>query len=176
MSASTNESLPGHVASDFYLYLWYRSQVGRGSFEVSEGVTADFWVLDKLSFRVLGEDRSSATMSGENPAASLESKAAIKGGKVVKDIRLGLRREDREYEVTLRGGNAEFTALKLPGLVKGDVVEMIYERMFLIEEATFIVEALFRHFAQVRSGDWELVLGNIRDWIKGEADGSEEAA
>ena len=146
-----------HLDSDFYLWLWHRSEVGQGSLE---DANIDFWVQDRLSFRVIGEDKASAVLSGD-PAHSPEAKAALVGGKIVKDIRIGLRRDDREYAVSLRG--KDIAGAKLPALVKGgDVAEVIYERMFLYEELNFLLETLFSRFFELRSSDdWE---NSLRDW------------
>ena len=36
-------------------------------------------------------------MTGDNPAATLEARAALAGGKILQEIRVGIRRDDREY-------------------------------------------------------------------------------
>ena len=95
MSEEKEELLPGHIASDFYLWLWYRSETGGGHLDLGEEVEVDFWVQERLSFRVVGEQRVSAVMTGEHPSGSPEARAALAGGKVLRDIRLALRREDQ---------------------------------------------------------------------------------
>ena len=177
MSDEKEELLPGHIASDFYLWLWYRSETGGGHLDLGEGVELDFWVQERLSFRVVGEQRVSAVMTGEHPSGSPEARAALAGGKVLRDVRLALRREDREYQVTLKGPTVEVGAAKLPGLVKtGDVSEILYERMFLYEELNYMLRGLFRHFSELRVSDqWERgVLTSLRAWAFG--DGEPDAA
>lgn len=170
MSEEKEELLPGHIASDFYLWLWYRSETGGGHLELGEGMEVDFWVQERLSFRVVGEQRVSAVMTGEHPSGSPEARAALAGGKVLRDVRLALRREDREYLVTLKGPSAEVSGAKIPGLVKtGDVSEILYERMFLYEELNVMLKGLFRHFARLRVSDqWEKgVLPSLKAWAFG---------
>ncbi len=177
---SEEEQVPGHIASDFYLWLWYRSESGRGHIDLDaeEGEGAiDFWVQERLAFRVQGEQKVSAVITGEHPSGSPEARAALTGGKVIRDLRLAMKREDREYQVTLKGPSVEISAAKLPGLVKsGDVAEILYERMYLYEELTWMISALFRRFSTLRSSDqWGRgVLPAMRIWVSGgdEAEGT----
>lgn len=178
MSDEKEELLPGHIASDYYLWLWYRSETGGGHLDLGDGVEVDFWVQERLSFRVVGEQKVSAVMTGEHPSGSPEAKAALAGGKVIRDVRLALRREDREYQVTLKGPAVEVSAAKLPGLVKtGDVAEILYERMFLYEELSYMLRGLFRHFSALRVSDqWEKgVLPSLRSWALETGDPAGEA-
>jgi hypothetical protein len=168
---SEEEELPGappHVASEFYLWLWYRSEIGRGHLDFEgEGGSVDFWVDDRISFRAVGEERVSAVLTGENPSTTLEARAALAGGKVLRDIKLALRRADREYTVTLKGSRVEIAAAKLPTLVKGgDVAEALYERMFLYEELNFVLAGLFRAFAEERAAEaWrDQTVPDLRRW------------
>lgn len=163
------EGAPPHVASEFYLWLWYRSEVGRAHMDFGgEAGAVDFWVDDRIAFRAVGEDRVTAVMTGENPSTTPEARAAVAGGKVLRDIKLAMRRADREYTVTLRGPRVEIAGAKLPGLVKGnDEAEILYERMFLYEELHFLVAQLFRAFTEERAGAaWrEQILPDLRRWV-----------
>ena len=171
--AGEQDQVPGHIASDFYLWLWYRSESGGGHLELAEGEgegAIDFWVQERLAFRVQGEQKVSAVITGEHPSGSPEARAALAGGKVIRDLRLALKREDREYQVTLKGPSVEISAAKLPGLVKaGEVSEILYERMFLYEELTWMIAALFRRFSALRCSEmWERgVLPAMRIWAAG---------
>lgn len=165
---SARETVPPHVASEFYLWLWYTSETAGGTLDLGEEGAIVFWVDDRLSFRATGEDKVSAVLTGEAPATTPEARAAVLGGKVLRDIKLALRREDREYTVTLRGAGIDVSGAKLPGVVKGgEEAELVYERMFLYEELHWMVNALFRRFAGERATPaWtDTVLPAIRAWI-----------
>ena len=178
------QGAPPHVASEFYLWLWYRSETGQGRIDLGESGAVDFWVDDRISFRAVGEERVSAVMTGENPSTTPEAHAALAGGKVIRDVRLALRREDREYFVTLKGPRIEVSGAKLPALVKsGDEGEVLYERMFLYEELHFVLAALFRSFSEARcAADWSAAtLPDLRRWVavrpgRGGLDGEEAAS
>ncbi|HNC96640.1 MAG TPA: hypothetical protein PKY30_07850 [Myxococcota bacterium] len=173
MNEEKDELLPGHIASDFYLWLWYRSETGGGHLDLGEGEEVDFWVDDRISFRTPGEQKVSAVMTGEHPGGSPEARAALAGGKVLRDVRLALKREDREYMVTLKGPLIEVSGAKLPGLVKtGDTAEILYERMFLYEELGLMLRGLFRRFAELRTSDqWDRgVMPQLTAWAHGQAE------
>jgi hypothetical protein len=158
---------PPHVASEFFLWLWYRSETGQGRVDLGESGSVEFWVDDRISFRAVGEEKVSAVMTGENPSLTPEAHAALAGGKVIRDVRLALRREDREYAVTLKAPRIEIAGAKLPALVKsGDEAEILYERMFLYEELHFILAGLCRSFADDRCApDWRARgLQDLRRW------------
>lgn len=173
------EGAPPHVAAEFYLWLWYRSEVGRGHVEFEgEGGGVDFWVDDRIAFRAVGEDRVTAVLTGENPSTTPEARAALAGGKVLRDIKLAIRRADREYTVTLRGPRIEVSGAKLPSLVKGgDEAELVYERFFLYEELHFVIAQLFRAFAGERGGEeWrERTLPDLRRWVAAGSTRDDEA-
>lgn len=168
MSESADQAaLPAHVAGEFYLWLWYRSDQGPGLLEPPDGAAIQYWVDDRIAFRAVGEEKVSAVMTGDNPGTTPEARAALLGGKVLRDVRLALRREEREYFVTLKGAAIEVAAAKLPGLLKaGDDTEILYERMYLYEELNYMIGALFRAFAAERTAPtWRTqMLPEIRAW------------
>lgn len=156
---------PAHVAGEFYVWLWYVTEAEGSNFDLGDPVGRfDLWVDDRLAFRSPDDAKVSATMTGENPSRTLEARAALAGGKVLQELRLGLRRDDREFEFTLRGPAMDLVRVKLPQVVDGD--EAIFDRMHLNDELCFIVEALFRRFAAERTTDrWARdVLPALRAW------------
>jgi hypothetical protein len=171
------EGLPivPHLAGEFYTWLWYMSEQRGASFEIPAPVgTVDLWVDERLAFRAAEETKVVAVMTGENPAATLEARAALAGGKVLQEIRLGMRREDREFCFTLKGPAMHVTALKLPSVVTEGgggqgMEEALFERVHLYDEVCFVLSGLFREFASVRASPaWqEQVLPGLHDWILG---------
>ena len=146
-----------HLVTEFFAWLWYVSERDGGTFAVGDGTVFTFWIDDRLSFRLPDEDKVRAVLTGESAAATLEARAALAGGKVVRDLRLALKREEREYAVTLRGLHLDLQGCKLPAELKaGDQVdEVLFERMFLLDELWFMVGALYTRFAEERTGaDW----------------------
>jgi len=159
-----------HLAGEFYTWLWWSSEQAGAVFELPQPVgTVDLWVDERLAFRYPDDLRVAAVMTGDNPAASLEARAALAGGKVLQEIRVGIRRDDREFIVTLKGPAAHVSALKLPQVVTDGDEEVLFERMHLYEEVSFVVQGLFRQFAALRMGEaWQTdVQPALHDWILG---------
>jgi hypothetical protein len=170
------EGLPiiPHLAGEFYTWLWWSSEVLGSAFELGAPWGAvDLWVDERLCFRNADDTRVATVMTGENPAGSLEARAALAGGKVLQEIRLGMRREDREYFFTLKGPSMHVTALKLPQVVKDGGEEVFYERIHLYDELCFLLAGLLARFGQVRSTpQWQReVLPGLHDWILGKIEG-----
>jgi hypothetical protein len=166
------EGLPvlPHVAGEFYTWLWWTSETRGSAFDLEAPVgPMELWVDERLAFRNPDDTRLAAVMTGENPAATLEAKAALAGGKVLQELRVGMRRDDREYMCTLKGPSMHLQGLKLPQVVDQGGAEVLFERMHLYEEAVLMVEGLFRAFCAVRtSSAWtDEVLPALHDWVLG---------
>lgn len=169
MSENAPPVLP-HLTIEFYVWLWYASERDGGTMNLGdEAGICDVWVEERLSFRPQDEDRARAVLTGENASSSLEARAAMASGKVVKDLQLHLRREEREYTVTLRGPHLDLAGAKLPPHATDGEGELLYERMYLYEDLWFIVTALYRRFAAERTAeDWHSrVLPAMRTWVGG---------
>jgi hypothetical protein len=164
--------IPPHLAGEFYLWLWWASEQQEGKFELPNPVgTVHVWVEDRLAFRRPSDNKATSVMTGENPAASLESRAALAGGKVLQEVRLGIRRDDREFHVTLKGPGVVIGQLKVPQVMSDTPEEAVVDRMFLVEELTLVLDGLLRDFAALRSGTaWgRKVLPAMRAWLLGPA-------
>jgi hypothetical protein len=157
-----------HLAAEFLLWLWWSAAHSGCRADLGEELgSVDFWVDDRLAFRTPDEGRAAAVITGENPAESPEARAAIAGGKVLRELRLCIRREEREFAVTLKAPNLDLAQVSLPQVVTGDGEEALYDRMFLYEELHSLVAAFFQGFAIARAtGDWDDVTApSIRRWV-----------
>jgi hypothetical protein len=157
-----------HLTAEFFVWLWFAADREGGTFNLDGIGVVDMWIEDRLSFRVVDEDKARVALSGEDTASSAEARAALASGKVVRDLQLHLRREEREYSVTLRGVHLDLCGLKLPAHASEGEDGLLYERMFLYEEAYAIVSALYRTFARERtSAAWHAeTLPQIRAWVQ----------
>jgi len=159
--------IPAHLGSEFLLWLWYTSEHQQARFELPKPVgVVDVWVDDRLAFRQPADQKVTAVLTGENPAAAPEARAALAGGKVIQDLRLGLKRDDREFSVTLRGAGLDVAGLKLPAVLSDNPAEAVNERMFLVEELQLVLGGLFRSFAEARAGaGWPATVRDIQAWL-----------
>ena len=168
---STEDGLPilPHHAGEFYVWLWWATEERQTTFDLGGEVGRfDLWVDDRLAFRHPSETKVTAVMTGEAPASTMESRAALAGGKMLHELRLHLRRDDRDFTFTLKGPGIDVAQAKLPQVVAGSD-EAIYDRLHLYDEIGYIVGALFREYVAQRTGDaWESeVLPAMRSWVIG---------
>lgn len=161
--------IPGHLSSEFYAWLWWTSMQNGGVFRLPDPVgRVDVWVDDRLVFKVAEATRASAVLTGDNPSESLEARAALAGGKVLHEIRIGVRREDREFFATLKGPGVDLGGVKLPQVLSETVEETVYDRMHSLEELGFVLAGLLAEFSQLRaSRGWDdEVVPALRRWLK----------
>ncbi len=162
--------IPSHLASEFYAWLWYESERTAGHMALPDPVgPVDVWVDERIAFRNPEEQKIAAVMTGDNPAATLEARAALAGGKVLQDLRIGVRRDDREFYATLKGPAMHLQGVKLPQVVRGEGDEALLDRMHLYEELCLVLAGLFEAWAALRcSEQWEAsVLPELRAWVAG---------
>lgn len=159
-----------HLAAEFLLWLWWSAAHSACRADLGEELgPVDFWVDDRLAFRTPDEGRAAAVITGENPAESPEARAAIAGGKVLRELRLCIRRDEREFAVTIKAPNLDLAQVSLPQVVSGDGEEALYDRMFLYEELHSLVAAFFQRFALARATPaWsDQTVPSIRSWVGG---------
>ena len=159
-----------HLGPEFLSWLWYAVEREVGTIDLGgELGRVDVWVDDRIAFRSREEDKPRTVLTGESPAHSLEARAALAGGKLVRELRLGLRRQEREYLVTLSGPSLQLKAAKLPPPGEGGSDALLYDRMFFYEELHFLVRSLLLKFARERcSDDWfSNTLPSIQSWVEG---------
>jgi hypothetical protein len=164
-----------HLASEFYIWLWWMSENHDGEISFSdEGdhVSIDlpggceFWIESRLAFREVEDLKPIAVFTGDNPSVTPEARAALRGGKAVQEVRLGIRFEDREYSSTLYGPAVMLKNTKLPQVISEGDEGVLFDRMYLIEELDKILGLLFQQFAQQRtSTKWaEEILPQVQRW------------
>jgi hypothetical protein len=160
---------PPHVASEFYTWLWYMSDVNEQRIDLSGHLgEVEFFIDERIAFRNPSDTKVSAVITGENPAAALEAKAALLGGKVLHEIRLVVRRDDREFSVTLSGPEVLFKRLRLPQSVDGGGEEALYDRMFLHEEIETVIRGLWQLFVSDRTDGrrWSSLREEMASWAQ----------
>ena len=183
-----------NLGSEFLAWLWHQSEERDGCFRLAQAPQASsdseyeeaptvvedlgepaepgeqivLWLDNKMILRDVEdiEQPGTTTMVGVAPSATVEAKLAVRGGKRPVEARLGIRRGDLEWYLSLRAGPAglELAGLKLPTEVKQPGEAMIYERMFLLEFVSSTIKSLFRRFFELRTSErWP---GLIEGWIE----------
>lgn len=171
-----NDSLDQHpgdhpaswfLGKEFLLWLWWKSETAYGAIEVPPMGAIEFWIDDRIQFRTEGEQPQISDLKGGQPTATAEARSALRAGKTVETANVGVRLGEREYSMAVKGETLEFAGLKVPGEVKDGLDERIFERMFLLDEITAILDGLFFRFTEERlDPDFRVkTLQPIREWI-----------
>jgi hypothetical protein len=171
--SNNSEELPMEHAADtfmgreFLIWLWWKSEQGYANMELPHFGSVDFWIDDRIRFRTSDDNPQVSDLKGGAPATTLEARTALAAGKTIETARVGLRIKEREFSLEFRGEGLQMGGLKVPAECKEPGEERLYERMFLLEEAWGIVDALFVRFCEDRLAEgWnESVLPSIRKWV-----------
>ena len=139
MSEDNTAVLP-HLTVEFFVWLWFATERDGGSINLGEELgNLEVWIDSRLALQALDEDRSRAILTGDNAASSLEALAALAGGKVPKEIQLHIRREEREYTVTLRSPYLDLAGVKFPDHASGSVFALYSVEYAILKSIYFLV-------------------------------------
>lgn len=153
---------PTHLGSEFLLWLWCIADT-ESHMNVSGLGVIDLWVEDRIAFRPSGGSTATVLVTAENSAQDTAAFAALYAGKRVQQIRLGLRRDEREFTFTL-DENLHVRALKLPSILSEGAEEAVLDRMHLIDEVQTVIVQLFVKFAALRR-DLPLFKERVGSWL-----------
>lgn len=156
--------MPPETMAEFLRWVWEQDKRESAKID-TDGTPLTWWVDDLVRF---ADQPGGAVTSAMRPhnTATPALLASIAYGDAIAEIRVVLRREEREYVVTLTHGLHPLGA-KLPIQVKtGDAAERLYDTMFVAEELHYLVSCLWRAFAEVRASDrWKQANGSARAWL-----------
>lgn len=178
------EDLPAvaHHASEFLAWLWWMTETNGSEISFDEEGeqssinsigSCEVWIDSRLTFRNADDYRPNTVLTGENPSERPEARTALSTGKMMQEMRLGIRVDDeREFLVTLQGPALEIKGAKLPQVIS-DGDEAILDRIYLLEIMDKVIADLFGMFCRQRtSEDWgHTILPKIQSWA---ARGDEE--
>ena len=158
---------PAGTAAEFLAWLWGRAGMGHGTLERGEDVASvEWWIDDRVGLSSETEERPTTTIRGDRAATSATLLGALGEHERMRTARVGLRGQDREYHANLVGPLLQVAGAKLPMAVKGDRVEVLFDRMFVTEELHAVLDALFAEYATVRASDrWGQFAGSLGTWL-----------
>jgi hypothetical protein len=161
-----------HLTSDFFAWLWYTTEAQGGTITLNDR-ELQVWVDDRIAFRSLSEESTRSVLTGPDAPRGREARAALGTGKVVREFRLRIAWEDREFSVTLSAPALDMSGLLLPPLIEdaGDDADLLYARMEAVEMVWGIVGELYKEFAKVRTSDeWtDQVVPSVANWVTEQA-------
>ncbi len=167
------------LGQEFLTWLWFKSDQRGGTISLPERgdisvVFAKHMALESGE----GESLEKITCSGLRTELQ-EARTGLAMGKKLESARIIVGFDDFEYMVTLSGSLMEYRSTRLPktetteaGSKDPEEMEaMVLERLFLVEELTRVINALFRMFLDIRLDKaWPEELIAIRSWVEKNAE------
>ncbi len=157
-----------YLGREFLTWLWYRSALQSGVFEVDgHDGPLEVWFDAKLTLEAQGDIKESNVIKAENPTETSEAQAALLSGKLVSDARLRVVSGQKQWTLAIKGDTLGLSGVKIPALLSREDDDQLYERFMLIEEIEDMVHALFRSFMELRIDDeaWRPEVQAIRAWV-----------
>ena len=155
------------LGRELLVFLWFESELFDGLIPV-EGFGPCELRLE--SWITLSCDKEQARLKGVTPAAEPEAHQAMRQGKLPSQARLRITAGELTYVLAFNADTLAMASVKIPNVVKEEVDEQFYERMYLVEELESLLAALYAKFVAIRlSTAWDAqVLPAIRAWVRGE--------
>ncbi len=154
------------LGREFMTWLWYRSDLQEGLFAVGDK-QIEVWFDARMTLEALGDIKEQNVIKSESPTETEEARASLQAGKYVKEARLRLIHEQKQWTATLKADDLSLHGLKIPALLAKEDDDQLYERFYLMEEAEDILDELFAGFLDIRLADerWAPEVEDIRAWI-----------
>ena len=154
------------LGREFLTWLWYRSELQEGLFDVGDK-RIEVWFDAKLTLEALGDIKEQNVIKSESPTETEEARASLQSGKYVKEARLRVVHDQKQWTLTVKADDLSLHGLKIPALLSKEDDDQLYERFYLMEEVEDVVDHLFAGFLDVRLSDarWGEEVTALRTWI-----------
>ncbi len=152
------------LGSEFLTWLWYKSEVYEGRFNIGERGACEVWFDDRLTLEAVVIENEQSQLKGASPSVSPEAREALRQGKIPVQARLRLVCDQQEFAFAFKGPDFLLSGVKIPTLLSDEADEKFYERMYLIEELEAIIHDLYAEFLALRlSPAW---VGTFIPWLR----------
>ena len=160
------------IGQDFLTWLWYASETRSGLFRTPENL--DFALHFEQRVSVQGGDGESVeTATVSSPRGELgEAKNGLRRGKKVIKAQLRLEINEDAWLVTVKADDFSLSGLKAPKMdtkldEDDDPDAPFLEKMFLVERALELLDAVFAEFIRLRvTPQWKAETQAVGAWIE----------
>ncbi len=156
------------LGREFLTWLWYQSHRREAVFKLEKAGDLELWFDGPVA---LQSDGSATTQKILCSSETLtEAKLALREGRKVVRANLRVVSGNEEWSLTVEPLWLNLKSLRLPK-TGGEDEGLFYERVFLIERITAIMDELFELFLEIRTSPrWrEEELPAMRQWVEGGA-------
>ena len=168
-------NIKAFIGREFLTWLWYLVENSADALKVHCAVekrtyTLDLWIEDYLIFESPSSMAHTQTLRGGTPSQSIEATAALKTGKSLKQMKIGMSIEGLgEFSACLTDNNLfprglKFTRVHDEGEQNADNLSV---RLEMIETFLKVLDLLYSDFIAIRTQkNWENhEARKIRFWI-----------
>lgn len=155
------------LSKEFLTWLWYQSETHPDGMKLKVGAV-QFWVDDKV---ILESPQTTAhihTIRGGTPSQSAEAATALKSGKLVRELKLGLNIHDvGEFGAILDCRDVSPRALRLPATYQGEATYELSVRLELTRTFFAVLDELYALFMKDRTdAQWESRgMEKLKTWV-----------
>ncbi len=159
------------LGQEFLTWLWYESETEQ-QLTLDSGKQVLLMLGDRLVLGpVQGSEGVRVTVKGQEVSLA-EAREALRRGKQVEAMRLGLEIDGEEFWMNLRGADLAVSSMRMPPTAPGEDGEegLILERIALAETALATIEELFGRYLARRLDDHQAqeLLRDLRQWVAGQ--------
>lgn len=158
------------LGREFILWLWFRSEIKGGVFDLGEGDRAELWLAGKMTL-CSDTDRGTDTMTCSGSSAFMrEARFALADRKTIKKAAVKLTFHNSEWAFVIDSEWMNFRSFKTPPVIQNreeDPEGLFYEKVLLTEQAVKVMDRILGLFIKIRlSSDWEEEeLPAMKKWI-----------
>jgi len=142
-----------HLAPEFMLWLWWRSERDQGVFDLGGELGAvEVWADDRM---VLASDAVNAqtdTFAGGHPATSAEAREALRLGKMPRQFKFAVVRASQRWQATMKADDLALSGAVIPAVLSREDDTALDERMVLLAMLCEMVDRLLVMFVEERRG------------------------
>ena len=166
------------LGREFLTWLWCQAETKKGTIRLEnwdDGKARDIeiWMDDLVSMESSSSRIHEHRMKGGDPCHSQEATVALAGGKMVKDIKVGMRIPDvGEFSVVLQAADLSPRSLRLPDhaeMPSEDADETaVHKRLKLTQLFLRTFDGLFAAFLEERATEkWQKAgLPALNSWVE----------
>ncbi|WP_027722158.1 hypothetical protein [Maridesulfovibrio zosterae] len=160
------------LGQDFLTWLWYKSEVQDGMFELESGERFMLYMEQRMSVQGGdGENVDTATVNSSSGDMT-EVLYGLKTGKKVTRAQLKMEIDENLWQVQVKADDFTLSGLKTPKVEmkdeEGDDPDAKFlEKIFLIEKCIALFDHVFKDFITIRiSSQWPDEVSKFRHWLK----------
>lgn len=163
------------LGQEFLTWLWFRSEVTGGMFQISTGPQAGSSFHVTLEQRLVvrggeGDHKETASVSGSFSPLR-EARLGLSTGKKVVRALVRFSKDENDWQLTLKAEDFALGSLRTPAIAKaeeGDDPDASFlEKIYLIESCLELLDEAYHQFLKVRLSQeaWKEEIKAVNTWI-----------